>query len=293
MAKNWTLSIPGKDIRAYQDDNHSYYYSIDDVCEALGLVLKKETEPQAQDWSYIFTSDNGEEVLGIRSQNLLSSILISPKLEARAHLHRKTRGVKSKTIGGAYTSPRVVYDARDVAICLGYANDDPAVAQYFLRGKRVSAYVVYKLAVGSPLPDAEEFVDELFDEARLTYLWQHMKFGPHKNNIIPFEYKGCLIRTFAEEEEGGFLFTLIDVYQVLGIEKGPRLGKGMRKIRVIDYYYAEDERGAVVTEAGLKFLLEWAGSPEAEEFGAWVERKVLPSLKQPHPWGRPERVVVK
>ena len=292
MNKNWVLSIPGKDIRCHKNENH-YYYSLDDVCKALGVVLKEEAKPQSQDWSYVFTSDDGEEILGIKSRNLISFILASRNLEARAHLYRHTHGVESHTIGGAFTSPQVFYDARDVAICLGYANDDPAVAKYFLRRKNLPVYGVYKLAVGSSLSDAKEYVDGLFDEERLTHLWQHMKFGPQKDHIIPFVYKGTNIRTFAEEEEGGFLFTLNDVCLALGVDKPPRLGRGMKKTRVVGYYYGEDERGTVITEKGLDSLLEQVDSPEVEEFRAWVARKVLPSLEQPHPWGRATRLVLR
>ena len=291
--KNWTFTVPGKTIRAYQDENYCSYYSLDDVCAALHVTLKKGAKPQSQDWSRTLTTDDGEEALGIRSRNLLPFILVSQKLEARAHLYRHAHGVNSKTVGGAFTSPQVFYDARDLAICLGYANNDPAVAKYFLREKQLSAYGAYKLAADSPLSDAEEFVDSLFDEERLTHIWQHMKFGPRKNHIIPFVYKGTDIRTFAEEEEGGFLFTLEDVCQALGIEEAPSLGRGMKKTRVVGYYYGEDEKGTVITEKGLGLLLERADSPEAKEFGAWTASKVLPSLKQPHPWGRPTRLVLR
>lgn len=290
-----TFEILGKPIRYHRDEQNDQYYSLDDVCALLGLVLKKGVDPRNQNWSLTFTSDNGEEILGINSKTLLTFIPTSPKLEARAYLYRRIHGVESREIGGAFTSSKTMYDARDLAICLGYANDDPAVAQYFRIKKQLPVYGAYKLAVGSSLPDAESFVDNLFDEIRLTPYWTHMKFGPRKNHIIPFVYKGANIRTFAEEEEGGFLFTLDDVCLALGVQKAPSLGrgKGLRKTRVVDYYYGEDEKGTVITEAGLDLLLERVGTPEAEEFGRWVAQKVLPSLKQPHPCGRPVRLVLR
>lgn len=294
MLKNWTFNVAGKDIRAHQDENYICYCSLNDAFEALGLALREGVDAQSQDWSYVFTSDDGEEILGIESERLASFVPVSHKLEARAYLYRHIHGVERHTVGGAFSSPQDFYNARDLAICLGYANDDPAVAQYFLEEKSLSVYGVYKLATGSTIPDAEEFVDSLYDDARLTHLWQHMKFGPRKNFIIPFVYKGIPIRTFAEEEEGGFLFTLMDVCLALGIEKSPSIGrgKGLRKTRVVDYYCGEYERGTVITEKALELLLERTDSPEAEAFGQWVARKVLPFLKQPHPSGRPKRLVL-
>lgn len=290
-----TFEILGKPIRAFQDEEYGTCYSLEDVCKVLGLKDPRTwSHPSNGEIGHGFPTVDIEGVACIKSRNMFAIILVAPNVEARAYLYQHIHGVKKKTIGGAFTSPQVRYDARDLAICLGYANGDRSVIEYFLKQKSLPAYAVHQLAVGSPLPDAEEFVDSLFDDDRLTHLWQHMKFGPRENHIIPFVYKGTIIRTFAEEEEGGFLFTLDDVCMALEIEKAPSLGvgKGLRKTRVVDYYYEKDERGTVLTEAGLDLLLERVGSPEAEEFKRWVARKVLPSLKQPHPWGRPTRLVL-
>lgn len=285
MATSWTFDVLEKTIHAYKGKD-SNLYSLEDVSELLGLS-------ELRVWAAPPPTTDIEGVTCIKSAGLRLLILASRNIEARAYLYRRIHGVGRKTIGGAYTSPRVMYDARDLAICLGYANGDPAVTKYFFKKKSLTEYGAYKLAAGSKLPDAEEFVDKLFDEERLTHIWTHMKFGPRENNIIPFVYKGISIRTFAEEEEGGFLFTLEDVCQALGIEKGPRFGRGMKKVRVVDYYYGEDKRRAVITEEGLEFLLERVDSPEVGEFRRWVDSKILPSLKQPHPWGRPTRLVLR
>lgn len=290
--KSWTLSVPGKDIRACQDENCKCYYSIDDVCEALSL--SRTYAHELLEWGCVcpITTDSGEKIWCVKSESMPKLILASRNLEARAHFYRKTRGVNFMTDSFGRTS----FDTVDAAICLGYENPKQAVREHLWGKSRSGEHGIHRLAVASPLPDAEEFEQELYDEARLTYIWCHMKYGPEWNCIIPFNYKGVTICTFAEGEDGDFLFSLDDVCVALGIKKAPPLGrgKGLRKTRVLDFdSYFGKLKGTVVTEEGLDRLLERCDSPEVGDFRRWVESKVLPSLKQPHPWGRPERVIVK
>ena len=290
--QNWTLSVPGKDVRAYQDENYTCYYSLNDVCEALSLSPKYAHELFGWGCLYPFTSDSGEKIWGVESKNMRKLILASPNLEARAHFYRKIHGVDFMTDSFAKTS----FDSEDAAICLGYKDPKQAVRKRLWGKTRTGERGIHLLVVGSPLSDAEEFEQKLYDEARLSYIWSHMKYGPEWKCIIPFNYKGVTIDTFAEGEDGDFLFCLDDVCRALGIEKAPSLGKGkgLRKTRVLDFdSFFGKLKGTVVSEEGLDRLLERCSSPEVEDFRRWVEAKVLPSLKQPHPWGRPERVVVK
>lgn len=291
-SESWSLSVPGKDVRAYKDENCKYYYSIDDVCETLSLSRARAHELLG--WGHVFpiVSDSGEKIWCVESGNMLKLILASRNLEARAHFYRKMHGVDFVTDSFARTS----FDSVDAAVCLGYENPERAVWEHLQGKSRTGEHGIHRLVVGSPVPDAEEFEQELYDEARLTYIWCHMKYGPEWNCIIPFNYKGVTVYTFAQGEDGDFLFCLDDVCKALGVEKAPSLGRGrgLRKTRVLDFdSWAGKIKGTVVSEEGLDRLLERCGSPEVGDFRRWVDEKVLPSLKRPHPWGRPERVVVK
>lgn len=290
----YTFEITGKTIRAHRDTQT--YYSIDDIADVLGLEHESAYKAINWTWGQSFFDDNKKAVPRVDTEGLTKLILASRNAEARAHLYRRIHGVEPQT----YSHGEVLYNGYDAAICLGYMDVAKVVRHYFeWRGTRLREADIHTLVVNSPLPDAEEFEEKLFDEARLTYLWQHMKFGPEQVRvIIPFVYKGVRIRTFARGEDGDFCFVLSEVCEALGIKKAPPLGRGMKMTCAVgleyDYNYSrwEKVKECVVSEAGLEALLDRVDNPE---FRAWVGSKVLPSLKQRHPWGdgRPDRVVLK
>lgn len=296
----YTLEITGKTIRAHHDTQTSHtYYSIDDIADVLGFERESVYKATGWTWGQSFFDNNGRTVPRVDTDALTKLILASHKPEARAHLYRRIHGVEPQT----YSHGEVLYNGYDAAICLGYEDVAKVVRHYFeWRGKRLREADIHKLVVNSPLPDAEEFEEKLFDEARLTYLWQHMKFGPEQVRvIIPFVYKGVRIRTFARGEDGDFCFVLDEVCEALGVKKAPPLGRGMKMRCVVgleyDYNYSrwEKVKACVVSETGLEQLLDRVDSTEVKEFREWVDSKILPSLKQRHPWGngRPDRVTLK
>ena len=206
--------------------------------------------------------------------------LVSRNLEARAHLYRCTRGVQVSPTG-PWGNP---YNAKDVAVCLGYDNPSETIREHFRHGPReLTVSQVYRLAIDSTLPDAEEFVEDLFDSSITRYIEDYKKFGPRKYCHIPFVYKDSIIRTFVEDD-GGLLFCITDVSWALGIvdyeEEDAPLGRDMKKQRKVgwDTNYG-DMWDTVITEAGLNKLIEPDDTPEGESLKRWVAGKVKPALQ--------------
>ena len=202
--------------------------------------------------------------------------LMSRNLEARAHLYRRTHGVQVSP-NAPWGSP---YNAKDVAVCLGYDNPSETIRKYFRHApSELTVSQVYRLATGSTLPDAEEFVEALFDSSITE---DCKKFGQRKHCNIPFVYKDTIIRTFVEND-GGLLFCIADIAWALGIVDyeeedalNALLGEDMKKRKRRGY---GDMWDTVITEAGLDKLIEQADSPEGESLKQWVSGKVKPALR--------------
>lgn len=208
--------------------------------------------------------------------------LVSRNLEARAYLYRRAHGVQVSP-DAPWGRP---YNAKDVAMCLGYDNPSQTIREHFRHApSELTVTQVYWLACDSMLPDAEEFVEELFDSSVAEYIEDYKKYGPRKHCGIPFVYKDNIVRTFMEDD-GGVLFCLTDVTWALGIDDYREedalvasLGSDMKEERKVgwDIHYG-DMWGTVITEAGLDELIERANSPEGESLKRWVAGKVKPAL---------------
>lgn len=205
--------------------------------------------------------------------------LASHNLEARAYLYRRTHGVQVSP-NSPWGRP---YNAKDVAVCLGYDDPSQTIREHFRHApSELTVSQAYRLATGSTLPDAEEFIEGLFDSS----IEDCKKFGSRKHYSIPFVYKDSVIRTFVEDD-GGILFCLTDVTWALGIVDGEEedalmasLGRDMKKVRKVGWDMCDgDTWDTVITEAGLDKLIERANSPEGESLKQWVTGKVKPALR--------------
>ena len=276
-----SVDICRKTIHYVYDEWDTYGWNFEDVISVLDLTdihtvvsnIRWATETQV-------TEEHG--VL-LSCQAVTRLCLVSRNLEARAHLYRRTRGVEVLP-GTPWGSP---YNAKDVAVCLGYDNPSQTIQEYFgYAPSRLTVSQVYRLATGSALPDAEEFVEGLFDAGITRYIDDHKKFGPRKHYNIPFVYKDSIIRTFVEDD-GGLLFCPTDVTWALGIVDYEEedalvalLDRDMKKQRKVgwDTHYG-DIRDTLIVEAGLNKLIEQANSPEGESLKQWVATKVKPALQ--------------
>ena len=209
--------------------------------------------------------------------------LVSRNLEARAYLYRHTHGVQVDP-SGPWGHP---YNAKDVAVCLGYDNPSQTIQEYFRHApNELTVPQVYRLAINSTLPDATEFVEGLFDSSIAGYIEDYKKYGPRKHCHIPFVYKDTIIRTFMEDD-GGLLFYLTDVSRALGIidyeeedALAATLGRDMKKERKVGWsMHAGEIWDTVITEAGLDKLIERANSGEGESLKQWVATKVKSALR--------------
>lgn len=276
-----SISICEKTIRYVCDKWDDYGWNFEDVLNVLDLT---DTHTIVSNIRWAMEAWITEEFGVLLSCQAVTRLcLVSRNLEARAHLYRHTHGVETSP-----TSPwGTPYNAKDVAVCLGYDNPSQTIREYFRHGpSELTVSQVYQLATGSTLPDAEEYVENLFNFSITEHIGDYKKFGPRKHCNIPFIYKNSIIRTFVEDN-GGLLFCLTDVTWALGIVDYEEedalvehLGRDMKKKRKVgwDMFYG-DMWDTVITEAGLNKLIERANSPEGESLKQWVAGKVKPALQ--------------
>jgi len=276
-----TVNICAKTIHYVTDKWGDYGSNFEDIISALDLT---DTHTIASNVQWAKEAQITEEYgVLLSSQAVTRLCLVSRNLEARAYLYRHTRGVQVSP-----TSPwGQPYNAKDVAVCLGYDNPSQTIREYFRHGpSELTVSQVYRLAIGSTLPDAEEFVEALFDSSIAGYIEDYKKFGPRKHCDIPFVYKDSIIRTFVEDG-GGLLFCIADVSWALGIVDPEEedalvasLGRHMKKTRKVGWdMHDGDTWDTVITEAGLDKLIERANSLEGESLKRWVAGKVKPALR--------------
>lgn len=276
-----TVDICGKTIHYVTDKWGDYGWNFEDVLSVLDLtdihtiVSNVRWAREAQ-----VTKEFGV-LLSCRAVTRLC--LVSRNLEARARLYRRTRGVQVSP-SAPWGHP---YNAQDVAVCLGYDNPSQTIREHFSHGpSELTVSQVYRLATGSTLPDAEEFVEGLFDSSTAGYIKDYKKFGPRKHCDIPFVYKDSIIHTFVEDD-GGLLFCITGVTLALGIVDYEEedalvayLGRDAKKQRKVGWdMHDGDAWDTVITEAGLNKLIERANSPEGESLKRWVASKVKPALQ--------------
>lgn len=276
-----TVDICGKTIHYVTDKWDDYGWNIADVLDVLDLT---DTHTIVSNVRWAREAQVTEEFGVLLSCQAVTRLcLASRNLEARAYLYRRTRGVQVSP-SAPWGCP---YNAKDVAACLGYDNPSQTIRERFKHApSELAVRQVYRLATGSTLPDAEEFVESLFDSSIAGYIENHKKWGPRKHCDIPFIYKGSIIRIFVEDD-GGLLFCITDVSWALGIVDYEEedallasLGRYMKKQRKVGWdMHGGDMRDAVITEAGLDKLIERAVSPEGASLKQWVTGKVKPALR--------------
>lgn len=276
-----SINICGKTIHYVYDKWGDYGWNFEDVIRVLNLT---DTHTIVANIQWPHEAQVTEEFGVLLSCPAVTRLcLMSHNLEARAYLYQRTCGVRVSP-NGPWGRP---YNAKDVAACLGYDNPPETIREYFRHAPReLTVSQVYRLATDSPLPDAEEFVESLFDSSITEYIEDYKKFGPRKHCNIPFVYKDSIIRTFVESD-GGLLFCITDVTWALGIVDDMEedaltasLGRGMKKQRKVGWdITCGDMWDTVITEAGLNKLIEQANTPEGESLKQWVAGKVKPALQ--------------
>ena len=273
-----SVDICGKTLHYVYDEWDTYGWNFEDIIDVLNIADTHTIVSNVR-WAKeaMITKEFG--VL-LSCQAVTRLCLVSRNLEARAYLYRRTRGVQASP-SGPWRHP---YNAKDVAVCLGYDNPSQTIREYFRHApSELTVSQVYRLAIDSTLPDAEEFVEGLFDSSIAGYIEDYKKFGPRKHCHIPFVYKNSIIRIFVEDD-GGLLFCITDVTWALGVidyeEEVAYLGRDAKKQRKVgwDMHYG-DMWDTVITEAGLNKLIEQADSPEGESLKRWVAGKVKPALQ--------------
>lgn len=276
-----SVDICGKTIHYVYDKWGDYGWNFEDVLDVLDLTDTHTIVSNIQ-WPKEATITEEFGIL-LSCPAVTRLCLVSRNLEARAHLYRHTHGVQVSP-NRPWGNP---YNAKDVAMCLGYDNPSQTIREYFRHApSELTVSQVYRLATDSTLPDAEEFVENLFDSSITEYIEDYKKTGPRKHYPIPFVYKDSIIRTFVEND-GGLLFCITDVTWALGIVDYEEedalvalLGRAMKKKRKTgwDMTYG-DTWDTIITEAGLDKLTEQANSPEGESLKQWVSGKVKPALR--------------
>lgn len=277
-----SINIHGKTIHYVHDTWGNYGWNFEDVLSVLDITHTHTIVSNIR-WAKE-TQVTKEFGVLLSCQAVTRLCLVSRNLEARAYLYQHTQGVRISP-NSPWGNP---YNAKDMAMCLGYDKPSETIREHFRHGpSELTVSQVYRLAIDSTLPDAEEFVEALFDSSITEYIEDYKKFGQRKHFNIPFVYKDSIIRTFVEDD-GGLLFCITDVTWALGIidyeeedALSASLGRDMKKKKRkvgwgVDY---GDIWDTVITEAGLDKLIEQANSPEGESLKQWVSSKVKPALR--------------
>ena len=276
-----TVDICGKTLHYVTDEWDDYGWNFEDVLDVLDIT---DTHTIVSNVRWADEAQITEEFGVLLSSRAVTRIcLASRNLEARAYLYRHTCGVEVSP-SRPWGCP---YNAKDVAVCLGYDNPSQTIQEHFRHApSELTVSQVYQLATGSTLPDAEEYVEALFDASIAGHIEDYKKYGPRKHCNIPFIYKNSIIRTFVEDD-GGLLFCLTDVIWALGIINyeeedalAASIARYMRKERKVGWdMHDGDMWDTVITETGLDKLIERANSPVGESLKQWVASKVKPALQ--------------
>lgn len=276
-----TIDMCGKTIHYVTDKWDTYEWNLTDILDILDIT-DTHTIVNNIRWATEVTITKEFGVL-LSCQAVTRLCLMSRNLEARAYLYRRTYGVQVSP-SAPWGHP---YNAKDVAVCLGYDKPSQTIQEYFMHGpSELTVSQVYQLAANSTLPDAKEFVEDLFDSNITEYIEDYKKFGPRKHCPIPFVYKDTIIRTFVENN-GGLLFCITDVTWALRIVDYKEedalvalLGRDMKKERKVGWDVSHgDTWDTLITEAGLDKLIERANSAEGESLKQWVATKVKAALR--------------
>lgn len=151
-------------VRVTKNEHGERLYCLDDICEDLGI-----------DGVTIPLTDKGEAVYeapsadGKRKYTFVTLVSMNKILaevntpEAKAMQYQITRGVyMCPTLTG-----KMLFNAEDVALCLGYADPDTAIEKYCESAKKgfVDASDAYRLVAHSTLSTAERVGAWIADKA--------------------------------------------------------------------------------------------------------------------------------
>ena len=153
-----------KAVRTITNDQGERLYCLDDICEDLGL--QTVTIPLTDKGEAVYEAPSAD---GKRTYTFITLVALNKVLneagtpEAKAMQYQITRGVYAcPTMTG-----RVLFNAEDVALCLGYTNPDRAIKKYCKSATRgfIDASDAYRLVAHSKLSTAERFRAWIADRA--------------------------------------------------------------------------------------------------------------------------------
>lgn len=145
-----------KAVRTITNAQGECLYCLDDVCEDLGL--QTVTIPLTDKGEAVYEAPSAD---GKRTYTFVTLVALNKVLdeagtpEAKAMQYRITRGV--------YACPtrtgKMLFNAKDVARCLGYTNPNGAIKRYCksVSGGLIDASDAYRLVAHSKLSTAESF----------------------------------------------------------------------------------------------------------------------------------------
>lgn len=143
-----------KSIRTVTNDQGERLYCLDDICEDLGL--QTVTIPLTDEGEAVYEAPSADgkckyTFVTLVSMNKILAEVNTP--EAKAMQYQITRGVyMCPTLTG-----KMLFNAEDVATCLGYADPDKAIKKYCKSAKKgfIGAPDVRRLVARSKLSTAE------------------------------------------------------------------------------------------------------------------------------------------
>ena len=153
-----------KSVRAITNDQGERLYCLDDVCEDLGL--QAVTIPLTDKGEAVYEAPSSD---GKRAYTFVTLVALSKVLneagtpEAKAMHYQITRGIYvCPTLTG-----KMLFNAEDVALCLGYVDHDKAIKKYCKSAKSgfIDASDASRLVAHSTLSTAEKVGAWIADKA--------------------------------------------------------------------------------------------------------------------------------
>lgn len=153
-----------KSVRVTKNEHGERLYCLDDICEDLGLEGVTITLTDEGEAVYEAPSADGKRKYTFVTLVTLNKVLNEAGTpEAKAMKYQITRGVyMCPTLTG-----KMLFNAEDVALCLGYTNPDRAIKKYCKSGTRgfIDASDAYRLVTHSKLSTAQKFRAWIADKA--------------------------------------------------------------------------------------------------------------------------------
>lgn len=151
-----------KSVRVTKNEHGEQLYCLDDICEDLGLksVTVPLTDPGEAVYEVTSTDGTSKRIfVTLVSMNKILAEVNTP--EAKAMQYQITRGIYAcPTLTG-----KMLFNAEDVARCLGYTDHDKAIKKYCKSAKSgfIGASDVSRLVAHSTLSTAEKVGDWIAD----------------------------------------------------------------------------------------------------------------------------------